>query len=120
MQCAKSFHMHFIVFSSPNRAMRQALYFIKFIPYDLPLRLKGKDNLKVEKARKEKRKERKNNKQLDMSMNLGAFNNCILVKQNNYAYSLVMMKINKKKGKFTCPIINWLSKVTNPMINYLI
>ena len=49
MQCAKSFHMHFIVFSSPNRAMRQALYFIKFIPYDLPLRLKGKDNLKVEK-----------------------------------------------------------------------
>ena len=64
MQCAKSFHMHFIVFSSPNRAMRQALYFIKFIPYDLPLRLKGKDNLKVEKARKEKRKEKKNNKQL--------------------------------------------------------
>ena len=61
-QCAKSFHLHFIVFSSPNHAMRQALYFIKFIPYDLPLRLKSKDDLKVEKVRKKKRKERKNNK----------------------------------------------------------
>ena len=70
MQCAKSFHMHFIVFSSPNHAMRLALYFIKFTPHDLPLRLKGKDNLKVEKGRREKRKERKNNKQLDMSMNI--------------------------------------------------
>ena len=41
------------------------------------------------------------------------------MKQSNYAHSLV---IKIKKGKFPCPIVNWLSKVliTNPMINYLV
>lgn len=42
------------------------------------------------------------------------------MKQNNYAYSPMVKKINLKRGKFMCPIINWLSKGTNPMINYLI